>query len=251
VRDACFWLLIYYTLRRKGTSYAVVHRRERSLQSSALCGPIQTKWIDPHLECWEYSMTARAERSPNVLADACSQKRMLTALHGCIALLVVVVGVLGLLRGSWPRRMLEFWINIHALFGLLLCGLVLVRFRWRIKHSPRMPQPRIRELSRHLSRIVYLLLYVVIGARAIIGILNSLWHGGAVDFNLFDQRFQGPDYAGFNPKDDFQLLIASGLFALIFVRVLVFRLWLRSVEHVEGACSNQFGASVLGTRPGR
>jgi len=227
----CLWFLIYDTLRYKVPSYAVVERRERLLQSSALCGPIQTKLIEPHLECWEYSMTARAERSPNCSVDACSHERMLMALYGCTALVVVVIGVLGLLRGSWPRRMLELGINIHALFGLLLCGLVLARCRWRVKHSPRMLPAQIRELSRHLSRIVYLLLYVVVGASEIIGMLNSVWHSGAVDFNPLDERFRGPDYVGFNPKDDFQLLIASGLFALLFVRVLAFGLWLRSVEH--------------------
>jgi hypothetical protein len=94
-----------------------------------------------------------------------------------------------------------------------------------------MPPADIHKLTRHLSRIVYLLLYVVIGVREMIGIANSLWHGGSVDFNLFDERFRnGPDYAGFNPRDDFQLFIASGLAALIFVRVLTCSLWLRSVE---------------------
>jgi cytochrome b561 len=156
---------------------------------------------------------------------------MLAALYGCIALVVVVIGVLGLLRGSWPRQMLESWINIHVQFGLLLCGLALAHCQWRIKHSSRMLPADVRELSRHLSRLVYLLLYLVIGAREIIGILGSSQHGGAVDFNLFDERFRGPDHPGFNAKDDFQLFLASGLFALIFVRVLAFRLWLRSVKH--------------------
>jgi hypothetical protein len=51
-------------------------------------------------------------------------------------------------------------------------------------------------------------------------------HGGAVDFTLLDGHFRhGPDYIGFNPKDDFQLFFASGLFALLFVRVLAFRLY--------------------------
>jgi cytochrome b561 len=176
-------------------------------------------------------MAAQVERSLNTLVHAYSWERMLTVLCGCIALVAVVIGVLGLLGASSLRQMLESWINIHALFGLLLCGLVLARCRWRVMHSPRMIPADICELSRHLSRIVYLLLYVVIGARQIIGILNSAWHGGAVDFNLFDERFRnGPDYAGFNPKDDFQLFVASGLFGLIFVRVLAFGLWLRFAD---------------------
>jgi cytochrome b561 len=176
-------------------------------------------------------MAAQAERSLHSFAHAYSRERMLTALYGCVALVAVVVGVLGLLGASVPRQMLESWINIHALFGLLLCGLVISRCRWREKHSPRMLPADIRELSRHLSRIVYLLLYVVIGLRQIIGILNSIWHGGAIYFNLFDDHFRnGPDRAGWNPKDDFQLFLVTGLFALIIVRVLAFRLWLRSVE---------------------
>jgi cytochrome b561 len=127
--------------------------------------------------------------------------------------------------------------NIHALFGLLLCGLVLARCWWCVKHSPRMLRTDIRELSRHLSRMVYLLLYLVIGVREIIGILASLWHGSALGFNLSDERFRdGADYGGFNPKDDCQLFLASGLVALIFVRVLAFRLWSRCPE--RAAVSN-------------
>jgi hypothetical protein len=161
---------------------------------------------------------------------------MLSALYGCIALVTVAIGVMGLQGDSWLRQGLETWINIHLLFGLLLCSLVLARCRWRVERSPRMLTADIRELSRHLSRIVYLLLYVVIGVREVVGMLNSLWHGGAVDFNLFDARFrQGPDYGWFNPKDDFQLFFASGLFALSFVRVLAFRLWRRSAERVAGS----------------
>ena len=176
-------------------------------------------------------MAAQAEPSLSSLAHAYSRQRMLIALYGCAALFVVVIGVLSLLDGSWLRQMLESWINIHALFGLLLCSLVLVRYQWRVRHSPGMLPTDIRELSRHLSRIVYLLLYVVIGVRQSIGIINSIWHGSTVDFNLFDDRTSnGPDRAGWNPKDDFQLLLATGLFVLIIVRVLACRLWLRSVE---------------------
>ena len=174
-------------------------------------------------------MVAQAEHALN-LPHACAWGRVLTALYGCGAIVAVVIGILGLPGTSGPRQMLESWINIHVLFGLLLCGLVLARCRWSVQHSPPMSPIDIRQLSRHLSRTVYLLLYVVIGARELIAILNSVWHGSAIDFNLFDERFRGPDYAGFNPRDDTQLFLASGFINLIFVRVLTFTLWLRSVE---------------------
>jgi cytochrome b561 len=173
-------------------------------------------------------MAAHADRSLHPFAHACIRERMLTALYGCTGLVTVAIGVLGLQGDAWLRQVLEAWINIHVLFGLLLCGLVLARCRWRIERSPRMLTADIRELSRHLSRIVYLLLYVVIGMRVVIGMLIALWHGGPVDFTLFDPRFRhGPDSAAFGPGDDFQLFFASGLFALLFVRVLAFTLWLR------------------------
>ena len=174
-------------------------------------------------------MAAQAERWLN-FAHAHTRDRAPTAFYGCFAMVAVAVGVLGLLGPSGPRQMLESWINIHALFGLLLFGLVLARCRWSLKRSPLMLRSDIRQLSRHLSRTVYLLLYLVIGVRELIAILNSIWHGGVLDFNLFDQRFRGPDYMGLNPKDDFQLFFASGLIALIFLRLLTFALWLRSVE---------------------
>jgi cytochrome b561 len=146
-------------------------------------------------------------------------------------MLTVAVGVLGLMDASWPRRMLDSCINIHALFGLLLCGLVLTRYQWCVEHSPCMLPTDVRELSRHLSRIVYLFLYVVIGVRLSISIVNSIWHGGAVDFNLFDEGFRhGPDSKALGPKADFQQFFAAALFALAFVRALAYRLWLRLVE---------------------
>jgi cytochrome b561 len=176
-------------------------------------------------------MAAQAERSLDFLARACSRERMLTALYGCIALAAVLVGVLGLLGASWLRQILESCINIHVLFGLLLCSLVLARYLWRVTHSPPMLRADIRKLSRHLSRIVYLLLFVVIGLREIIGIVNGASHGSGGDYGLFDDHIQhASGYEGLNLHDDFQLFFASGLFALIFVRVLAFRLWSRSVE---------------------
>jgi cytochrome b561 len=176
-------------------------------------------------------MAAQAEPSVNPWVHACFRERMLIALYGCTGLLVASLGVLSLLDGSWLRHMLESWINIHVLFGFLLSALVIARYQWRVRHSPHLLPTDARELSRHLSRIVYLVFYVVIGVRQSIGVINSISHGGAVDFNLFDDRFRnGPDRAGWNPKDDFQLFLATGLFVLIVVRVLAYRLWLRSVE---------------------
>ena len=159
------------------------------------------------------------------------ERAQVTALQWTLAALVIVAGVLSLVQHSRIRQAVEVWVNIHALFGLLLSGLVIAVFHRRIKDSPRMLPTDARELSRHLSRVVYLLLYVVVGVRQFVGIVNCIWHGGTFDFNLFDERFRnGPDRAGFDPKDDFQVFLAYGLLTLVLARVLTFRIWLRSVE---------------------
>jgi cytochrome b561 len=192
-------------------------------------------------------MAAQAERFPTSLARACCRDEVLKTLYGCIAVAAVAIGVLGLLHGSWPTQVLDSRNYVHVLFALLLCGLVFARFRWHVKHSPPMLPADIHGLTRHLSRIVYLSLYAVIGVRETVGIVSSLWHGGSVDFNLFDPRFRnGPDYAGFNPRDDFQLFIASGLVALVFVRILTCRLWFRSDER---ATLSTTATEALSPRP--
>jgi hypothetical protein len=107
--------------------------------------------------------------------------------------------------------MVESWIDIHALFGLLLGGLVYARYRWRVEHRTRtaVPPTEARELSRQLSRMVYLMLYGVVGIRQGIVIVNHLWHGDAIPFN---------------PKQDFQLFLAAGLLVLAGARLLATRI---------------------------
>ncbi len=165
------------------------------------------------------------------LIHADGLRPQVTALQWTMAALVIAVGTLTLVQHSWIRQGLEVWINVHLLFGLLLWGLVVARAHWGVKRSPRMLPAEAREFSRHLSRIVYLLLYLIVGVRQIVGLVNWIWHGGVFDFNLFDERFRnGPDRTGFNLKDDFQLFLAYGLSALVIVRVLAYGVWLRSVE---------------------
>jgi len=179
------------------------------------------------------NMTGHAVGSANSFRHSWSRAVRIWAPYAWLALLIVLIGVLGLIHNFRPRQLVESWINIHALFGLLLCCLVLARYQRCIKLSPSMLTTEIHELSRHLSRFVYLSLYLVVGLRQVISIIDSTWHGGAVDFNFFDERFRnGPDTKVFDPNNDCQLLLASGLFVLVIVRVLAFRLWLRSVERL-------------------
>jgi cytochrome b561 len=151
--------------------------------------------------------------------------------EACAALVVVAIGTAGLIAHSWPRQMVESWINIHLLFGLLLCGWIMIRYQRRVSQLPSMLPADARGLSRQLSHIVYCVLYGVIGLKLSIGFVSSLWHGGAVDLSLFDESLRhGPDTQVFDFHDDLQLFLASGLVPLVIVRVMAFRLWLRLIE---------------------
>ncbi len=166
-------------------------------------------------------MAARAECPPHSLLNSYPQERRRLAVFACAAIMVAAVGILGLERVSWLRQLVESWINIHLLFGLLLCALVLVRYHWIIRYAPHLHED-IRELSRHLSRIVYLVLYLVIGVRQGIGLVNCIWHGGGVDLTLLDERLRNDDDGQvFNPRNDYHMILLSGGVVLAMVRVFL------------------------------
>jgi cytochrome b561 len=137
------------------------------------------------------------------------------ALHWCVFALVVVVGVLGLLHDSWPDKTQAFWINIHALCGLLLWLLVVVRFLWRRAHPPPPLPPHMDALSRRLSGPVHMALYLLLFVIPLIGIVTFVWHGRAFDFGLFRVDFGvHKNRAVFHPTEDIHGYLAYTLFTI-------------------------------------
>ena len=155
--------------------------------------------------------------------------RQVLALYWGMVLLAVLVGVFGLVRDSWLAA-LTSRSCVHALFGLLLAGLVIARFYWWLKHSPPAQKADIRRFSRHLSRLIYLVLYLVIGAKLIIGIVNFMWHGGILDFGLLLDNDSAQDLGIYKSTADFRAILVCGLIALALIRGLAFWTWLRLVE---------------------
>jgi len=145
-----------------------------------------------------------------VADHACRQGPEGAAVLWSLASLVVLFGVLGLFGDSWPKRFVGSWVNLHAMFGLLLWIFVAARFHRGLKPASPIRQADIRGLSRELSRTVYLFLYAVIGIRQIIGIAGWLWHSEA----LVSGEFAA--------DDDLQVVIAYGLVALLLIRALAF-----------------------------
>jgi cytochrome b561 len=153
------------------------------------------------------------------------------AFHWIMVPLVVWVGVLGLLHDSWPRRTQAFWINIHALSGLLVWSLLIARFWWRRRHPPPALPPTVGEFSRRFSGPVHLLLYALLFVIPLIGIVTFIWHGRVFDFGLFRVNLGvRANSAIFHPTEDIHGYLAYALFALAGIHALA-ALWHHFVRH--------------------
>ena len=147
------------------------------------------------------------------------------ALHWMMAVLIVVVGVLGLLHDSWPKQTQAFWINLHALIGLLVFALLLTRMAWRRQHPPPALPADCGALSRRLSPPVHRLLYVLMFIIPILGIVTFIWHGRVFDFGLFRVNFGVPkNRAVFQPTELVHGYLAYALFGLASLHALA-ALW--------------------------
>jgi hypothetical protein len=112
---------------------------------------------------------------------------------------VVAAGVLGLSDDFWLRRDLASLIDVHALFGISLAIFVVLRFHARVSPLPEFHASEIRAASRHLSRMVYLLLGLLV-------LFKQLTTSGNHDLR---------DYFGY------------ALAALILIRLMAFVRWWR------------------------
>jgi cytochrome b561 len=152
-------------------------------------------------------------------------------LHWAIFALVVIVGVLGLLHDSWPRATQAFWINVHAMAGLLLWALLFARIAWRLRNPPPPLPADVGQLSQRLSGPVHLLLYALLFVIPIIGIVTFIWHGRVFNFGLFQVDFgvkRNP--AVFHPTEDWHGYMAYVLFGLAGIHALA-ALWHHFIRH--------------------
>jgi len=153
------------------------------------------------------------------------------AFHWAMFVLVVIVGVLGLLHDSWPKQTQAFWINVHALIGILLWLVLLARFGYRLRHAPPALSVDIGAFSRRFSSPVHWALYVLMFVIPIIGFVTFIYHGRIFQFGLFDLNFgvkKNP--AIFKPTEDIHGYLAYALFALAGLHALA-ALWHHFVLH--------------------
>ncbi len=146
-------------------------------------------------------------------------------LHWLMAALIIIVSVLGQLHDSWPRATQAYWINVHAMVGLMVLATVIARLWWRATHAPPDLPPDVGEFSRRLSHPAHMLLYALMVVIPLIGIVTFVWHGRTFDFGLFklDPGVK-PDRAIFHPTEDIHGYLAYGLWGLAGLHILA-ALW--------------------------
>ena len=152
-------------------------------------------------------------------------------LHWSMFVLVVIVGILGLLHDDWPKQTQRFWINLHAMAGLLLWVTLFARVGWRLRHPPPAPPSDAGGLTVRLSGPVHLMLYALLFIIPLIGIVTFVYHGRIFDFGVF-QLDPGvkSDRAIFHPTEDLHGYLAYALFVVAGLHALA-ALWHRFVRH--------------------
>jgi cytochrome b561 len=171
-------------------------------------------------------ITEPLESSQAVRADGRYGKTAM-AFHWTMFALVLIVGTLGLLHDDWPKQTQGFWINVHALLGLLLWFLLIARFWWRRCHPPPALPVGVGAFSRRCSGPVHIALYALLFVTPILGIVTFIYHGRIFDFGLFrlDVGIK-KDPAVFEPTEDVHGYLAYALFALAGLHALA-ALWHR------------------------
>ena len=151
--------------------------------------------------------------------------------HWLMAALIVIVGILGLLHDSWSHPTQAQWINIHAVLGLAVTVLLMLRIWWRLRHRPPDLPSDVGEFSRRTSYPVHLLMYVLLFVIPVFGIITFIWHGRVFDFGLFQvDPHVARDRAIFHPTEDIHGYLAYALFALIILHALA-ALWHHFMRH--------------------
>ncbi len=146
---------------------------------------------------------------------------MAMVLHWVVAALILVVGGLGLLFDAIPRAGRPFWINMHAVIGLLMFGLVLLRILWRLSHPAPEPEAGWSRPIVLASKFTHLGLYALLIIIPLVGIVAYVWHGRVFDFGLFKLAFGVASQKGiYEPAEEVHGALAYLLMAGVGLHIL-------------------------------
>jgi cytochrome b561 len=145
--------------------------------------------------------------------------------HWSMFVLVVIVGTLGLLHDDWPDRSQAFWINVHAIIGIILWMVLIARFAWRRGHPPPELPASVGDFSRRFASPVHWALYGLMFVTPILGFITFVYHGRVFDLGIFQVDLGiKKNKAIFHPTEDIHGYLAYALFALAGLHALA-ALW--------------------------
>jgi cytochrome b561 len=145
-----------------------------------------------------------------------------TVLHRLLFAWVVIAGILGVLHDSWPKHSRGFWINLHALAGILVWAFLAARF-WLLLRQPRLSQT-------WAARLVHFLLYVLLLLTPAAGLAAFIWRGRVLNLGVWQINFGVSENRSiFEPIEDIHGYMAYATFALLGVHIVA-ALWLHYVK---------------------
>jgi cytochrome b561 len=115
---------------------------------------------------------------------------------------VPAIGLGGLINDSWAAHGIAATI-LHALFGAQLWTCVVAAFYRRLRQCPDMPPADLTALARHLSRAVWLLLYVLMFFCLSVHLLRA-----------------AAEHTDVAPAEELQSYLACGLFTIASIHGL-------------------------------
>jgi hypothetical protein len=127
-----------------------------------------------------------------------------TGAQRALAAALVLVGMTDQLEDACMGAHGAVQMTSHLVFGVLLYAALLARFYGEIARAGTVPYV----VARHLSRLVYLLLYLLFGVKEVIGMAVVMWTDGA---------------AAYPAVEESQVYFALGLSALICIHLLAAR----------------------------
>jgi hypothetical protein len=126
------------------------------------------------------------------------------------AMLLTVLGIAGLLAEASPVPHPTGSACLDLIFGLTLWTQVVSLFYRHVNRTPVMQPSEVRALSRRLSRMVYLQLYVLVFVRQAVLMWSRMGHlAGA-----------GPHHAPWEPFPSVAPFLVYGLAALVLINGL-------------------------------
>jgi hypothetical protein len=109
--------------------------------------------------------------------------------------------------------------ELHAVFGMLLCAFVAGRFMHYLHDSAHSFGSDLRMFTRHLSRLIYLMLYGLLLLKFFTELTRFSWHDGPA--LGWSPHFQAaPERVFIECGERFRLDLIWGVIALCLIRVL-------------------------------